>query len=123
MRLLSTLLSAALIAGCASYMPKEVVEQGVRTDQPSALTSRQAAHCLARNGQNITDLYWAAVNDLPTLDTFEVVFNVPRYPQTGAIMVMHTRPEKNGSVITFHASPRLSESAKMMWIEKLGKDC
>lgn len=122
MRLVAVL-ALVFLTGCAGPMPREVVEQGARTEQASTLTSRQAANCLARNGQNVTDLYWATVNDLPESDTFEVIFNAPSVPLAGAILVMHTRPAKTGGAITFHASPKLSESSRAMWIERLGKGC
>ncbi len=123
MRPLAATLALACLAGCAGPMPREVIEQGARTEQASTLTSRQAANCLARNGQNVTDLYWATLNDLPAKDTFEVIFNAPSVPMAGALMVIHTRPAASGSTITFHASPRMFESAKPMWIERLGKGC
>ena len=111
----------AFLAGCGST-PVQVIESGPRHEFASSLASRQAANCVARNGQNINSQYTATLADLPAADQFEVVVSAPQ-TSAGAIVVAHTSAAANGSRITFIMSPRMSESAAPEWIEKLRKGC
>jgi len=118
-----TALVLACLAGCTGPTPRDVIEDGEKTEYISALASRQAANCVARNGQGIGNPYAATITARAEPETFEVVFNAPSVPQAGAIMVIRTRPLAKGSLITFYVSERVSADGGENWREKLGQGC
>ena len=117
----SLIIVVALLAGCGST-PAQVVETGPRHDVESALPSRQAANCIARNGQNLNSQYTAALTELKEIDQYQVQVTAPQ-TSAGAIVVVRAVPAGAGSRLTFFMSPRMSETAVPEWIEKLRKGC
>jgi len=106
---LAAVLALACLAGCASYTPQQIVEQGKQRTHNSAGQPGQVAGCIARNLENSSDALQASVREGPTKGSFEVVLRVPiaRTKPNNAIFIVD--PAASGSRTTMYMKPEISD--------------
>ena len=102
-------LALACLAGCASYTPQQIVEQGKQRSYESREQPGKVAGCIARNLENSSDALTASVRAGPQEGSYEVALRVPVMKITPNNAVFRVDPASNGSSVTMYMRPEISD--------------
>ena len=105
------LLITAVLAGCVTYTPQQVMDAGDRYTAHLAKPPKDAAYCVARVGENIHGAISSNVRPLEG-EAMEVVFRAGTDPGM-AISVIRLVPDGAGSLATIWWRPRYKKEPRL----------